>query len=239
MVSSQTVRPSELAEARAKLYQLLGSAYIRPPDRDFLRLLAGWVTSQIGGLSPLLSEQVKQGLTTLDDFFKKVGENSWVKLEEAVSVEFTRLFRGVSPIYSPPPPYESVYREESGRVFSDLTFQVYQAYRHFGLDLANSFSHEPPDHISFELEFMRLLCHREAEAWHKGDEDEAGGFLWAEEQFVTEHLGTWLPELCGRIREQDRLGLFRGLADLTEGWVVFDYEEHLKGRRQPGEKQVE
>lgn len=218
----------ELAGARAKLYQLLATVYARPPDLDFLKFLANWVASVSEGPFQLLSEQMKHSLGMLDSFFKKIGENSWEERGEAVSVEFTRLFRGVKPHYSPPPPYESVYREESGRVFGELTVEVHHEYRRFGFDLANGFSGEPPDHISFELEFMHLLSIKEAEAWDKDDEDEALRFLQAEKEFMREHLMTWLPRFCGEVRKHDKLGLFRWLADLTEGWVSFDYQQHLQ-----------
>ncbi len=219
----------ELAEARAKLYRLLATVYIRPLSSDFLKFMAGWVASSIKaeGSSRLLSEQMRHGLGRLDSFFKKAGGNSGEELERTISVEFTRLFRGVKPLYSPPPPYESVYREETGRVFGELTFMVHQEYRRFGFDLLDSFSGEPPDHLSFELEFMHLLCSREAEAWAKEDEDEALRLLSAEQEFLREHLTKWVPKLCSEVRQHDRVGLFHGLADLTEGWVVFDYEQHL------------
>lgn len=226
-MTGQVFDTQELAEARAKLYQLLSSAYIRPPDQDFLRLLAGWVASQADGLSQLLSAQMRQGLALLDGFFKGIEQNSWDELGVAVSVEFTRLFRGVKLHYSPLPPYESVYREEAARVFGELTFTVHREYRRFGLDLVSELGGEPPDHISFELEFMRHLCSQEAEAWEKDNKDEALRFLRAEKEFVTEHLLTWLPQFCGKVREHASLDLFRGLADLTEGWITLDYQHHL------------
>lgn len=220
----------ELARARAKLYQLLAAVYMRSPDAAFLKLLAGWVSSSVRteGAPQLLSERMRHSLVMLDSYFKEKQQDSWNELVEALSVEFTRLFRGVKPEYSPLPPYESVYREEGGRVFSELSVEVRQEYRRFGLDLINGLNGEPPDHISFELEFMHLLCRREAEAWEKDDEDEALRLISAEKEFLEEHLTTWLPKLCDNIRAFDRLGFFRGLADVTEGWVTFDYEQHLQ-----------
>ncbi len=220
----------ELATARARLYQLLASVYARPPAPDFLKFLAGWAASQTEaeGSSPMLSEQMKHGLTTLDDFFKNLGERSWEQLGQAASIEFTRLFRGVTQHYSPPPPYESVYREEGGRVFGELTVDVHQEYRRFGFDLTTGLENEPPDHISFELEFMHLLCRQEAEAWERDDEDEALRLCHAERDFLTEHLLAWLPGFCNVVREHDQLRLFSPLADLTEGWVNFDYQQHLQ-----------
>ena len=226
----QLTDAQELAKARAKLYQLLATVYIRPPDQDFLRLLAGWVASSIKAEGPaqLLSEQMRHSLGMLDSFFKKMEENSREELERTISVEFTKLFRGVKPLYSPLPPYESVYREEAGRVFGELTFGVHQEYRRFGFELSHGFSGEPPDHISFELEFMHLLCSREAEAWANEDEDEALRLLQVEKEFLKEHLMEWVPKLCGEVRKHDRVGLFHALADLTEGWVTFDYQQHLQ-----------
>lgn len=228
-MTGQLPNAQELAGARANLYQLLATVYARPPSLDFLRFLAGWVAlvSEAGGPSQLLSQQMRHSLGMLDSFFKKIGENSWGELGETISVEFTKLFRGVKPHYSLPPPYESVYREESGRVFGELTVEVHREYRRFGFDLANGFSGEPPDHISFELEFMHLLCSQEAEAWEKDDEDEALRFLQAEKEFLRGHLMMWIPRFCSEVRKHDRLGLFRCLADLTEGWVSFDYQQHL------------
>ncbi len=227
-MTTEIVTSSELAEARAKLYQFLSSAYIRPPDREFLRLLRWWVTSPTEGFSQLLSEQMKHGLTRLGDFLKKAEQSHWEKLEEAISVEFTRLLRGVKQHYSPPPPYESVYREEGGRVFGELSVEVHREYRRFGLDLVSGLENEPPDHISFELEFMHLLCRQEAEAWERDDEDKALKFLGAEKAFSEEHLLTWLHRFCDEVKKYDRLGLFGGLADLTEVWVSFDYHQPLQ-----------
>ena len=82
--------------------------------------------------------------------------------------------------------------------------------------------------MSFELEFMYLLCSKEADAWDGGNEEEALRMVRAEKEFLGEHLLAWLPKFCNKIREYDRLGFFRGLADLTEGWVAFDYQQHLQ-----------
>ena len=226
----QLLNAHNLAEARAKLYQLLAAVYTKSPDEDFLKLLAVWVSSSVRNeeASQLLSEPMRQSLAMLDSFFEEKSEGSWKELEEGVSVEFTRLFRAVKRRYSPLPPYESLYRGESARVFDDVTVDVLREYHRYGLELTSSLSGEPPDHISFELEFMSFLCNREVEAWDKDNEDEALGFAQAQKGFLAEHLLAWLPGFSDKIREYDQLGLFRGLADLTESWVTFDYQEHLQ-----------
>lgn len=223
------VKRSELALARSKVYELLAALYTGPPDLELLRILRRWAASlqDSGSSSHLLSVQMKQGLTTIDSFLQKEEKTDEKKLQESISVEFTRLFRGIKPDYSPLPPYESVYRQEFGHVFGESTFEVYRKYRHFGFDLTSEFRGEPPDHISFELEFMHLMCSGEAKAWESDDEDEALRYLKEEKEFLEKHLLSWLPEFCDKIRMFDRISLFCGIADFTEGWVVFDYQEHI------------
>ncbi len=227
-MTKQLTDAYELAEARSKLYQLLAMVYAGPPSLDFLKFLAGWVASvnKDEEHSQLLSQQMRHSLSILDSFFEK--GNFGEELGETISVEFTRLFRGVKPHYSPPPPYESVYREESGSVFGESTVAVHQKYLHFGLGLPERVSGEPPDHVSFELEFMHHLCSKEAEAWDGGNKEEALEMMRAEEEFLREHLLAWLPKFSNKVREYDRFGFFCNLADLTEGWVAFDYQQHLQ-----------
>ena len=229
-MTTEAVKRSELTEARARIYRLLATVYVKPPDLDFLRVISGWASSLTETEESLgmLPAQMRRGLDTLRSFFEKVEEDSWENLEETISIEFTMLFRGVNRRHSPLPPYESLYRDEARRTFGDLTVEVHDQYRRFGLDLTNSLQGEPPDHISFELEFMSILCNRETEAWQKDDQDQASQLLLAEREFLREHLMTWLPKFCAKVRESDRLGLFSGLAELTEGWIGFDYQTHLQ-----------
>lgn len=225
------IRRSELAQARAKLYQLLGSLYFKPHKPEVLESLAEWVSTQIMSQDSFgtFSPEIRQGLTRLDSFFETRRGKSWQELGETVSVEFTRLFRGVKKEYSPPPPYESVYGEEAGRVFGELTMEVYRQYRHFGFNLVDELKNEPPDHLSFELEFMYLMCYQEAEAWQENDEPRAFRLRQVQQEFCQKHLLSWLPKLGERISQFDRLGFFHGLTELTLGWVTFDYQQNLFG----------
>ena len=124
----------------------------------------------------------------------------------------------------------AVDRDGSESAFGESAVAVHRKYLQFGLDLSERVSGEPPDHISFELEFMHNLCSKEADAWDGDNEEEALGMMRAEKEFLREHLLAWLPKFCNKIREYDRLGFFRELADLTEGWVAFDYQQHLQGK---------
>ncbi|OGC94411.1 MAG: hypothetical protein A2W25_01895 [candidate division Zixibacteria bacterium RBG_16_53_22] len=224
----QEIGGLELARARAKLYQLLGALYFKPYQPEMLSLLAQWVkTRAAADFRQTFSAEINLGLSLLKDFFREKSGNTWPELGEIVSVEFTRLFRGVKIGYSPPPPYESVYREETGRVFGEVTVAVWRKYRSFGFSPVKELKNEPPDHLGLEMEFMHRLCSLEADAWQEADVHKAHQVMDGEREFCREHLLTWLPQWRDRIREFDSPGFFRGLAELTLGWVAFDYNQNL------------
>jgi TorA maturation chaperone TorD len=215
----QKVRKYELCQARAKLYQLLSTLYFQPHRPELLRFLSEWVSAQveIEDSYNVLPPEMQHGLSLMHSFFRNAEEKSWQEMCNKISMELTKLFRGVKKEYSPPPPYESVYCEESGRAFGERTMEVYRQYRHFGYNLVDELKHEPPDHISFELEFMHLMCSREAEAWQKDDEQQAIHFQKVEREFCQKHLLTWISRLRDQIIEFDSFGFFRGLSELMVG----------------------
>jgi hypothetical protein len=60
-------------------------------------------------------------------------------------------------------------------------------YRAFGLD----FPADRPDHVSMELEFMRIVTLKEAKALMDGDGENAGVCISAQKSFLSAHLGRW------------------------------------------------
>lgn len=217
----------EVASARSSLYRLLAEVYAAAPSPDLLASLRKWAGALIqdAGTLEALPTVLRSSIADISRF---LAENEDVSGEE-ISVEFTRLFRGVRMLYSPLPPYESVYREGEGHVYDETTVSVRQEFRRFGLEIVENLRGEPPDHISFELEFMCCLCRAQSEAWEKGDEDGYLQLMLAQRRFMESHVLAWVPKFCGEIRTYAKIGLFRGLADLTESWINFDYEQHLLG----------
>lgn len=198
--------------------------YIKPPSREWLYSLGEFFRDIRS------AEALGEGVEVMRSFLEDARKTGLDNLVTHISAEFTRLFRGVRLGYSPMPPYESAYRE--GICWGSSTFDVLAEYRRFGLTPESSLEGEPPDHISFELDFMRFLCNKEAEAWRRGDEGEAKRLLEAEESFLTNHILRWLSELCNKVREFDRLGFHRGWANITEGWIHVDLQQirHTRNR---------
>ena len=125
--------------------------------------------------------------------------------------EFTRLMSGVLEGMGPPPPFESVWREE--RLIGESTVAVIEAYALAGFaDIEPEAG--PQDHLAVELKFIALLALREAEAWRAGDAAGARRRLSQQRDFLNGHLAAWASRWAETVIEQARHPLFAALAGL-------------------------
>jgi TorA maturation chaperone TorD len=85
-------------------------------------------------------------------------------------------------------------------------------YRAFGF----TFAGERPDHISYELDFMRLLALKEAVAELDGNREARMVCLEAERAFLRDHLGRWVHLLVGATEAMD---FYSPMARLLQSWV--------------------
>ncbi|MBI2937573.1 MAG: molecular chaperone TorD family protein [Thaumarchaeota archaeon] len=137
-----------------------------------------------------------------------------------LSVEWTKLFRGVKPGYSPLPPYESLYL--GGWLDGSLTTEIRNEYLESHFDLSNQWLGEPQDHIGLELGYLSFLSRRESEAWANEDFEKAHHLLSLESGFLKKHLAVWISQLSGEIKQYDEIGIYGRVAEITETWIGFD-----------------
>ncbi len=84
---------------------------------------------------------------------------------------------------------------------------------------------EPPDHAAVELEFLGLLCGREAEAWARDDREAAAGALARQAGFLEEHPARWFGHLGRLVAARDGAGL---VALATEAaWAFIAHDRRL------------
>jgi putative dimethyl sulfoxide reductase chaperone len=76
-----------------------------------------------------------------------------------------------------------------------------------------------PDHISIELEFMRELTAREAQALDGGDAGKARELRRLQEKFLTRYMARWVPEFCGRVAAATEQQFFSSMAALTKDFI--------------------
>ena len=82
------------------------------------------------------------------------------EMSERLGIDRTRLYRGVSPTYGPPPPFEAVWRPDQANTTA-LLQQIAELYHRSGLAQSPE-AHERLDYIGIELAFIEYLASEEA-----------------------------------------------------------------------------
>jgi TorA maturation chaperone TorD len=210
----------DLAKYRSNLYALLSSVYIHIPERKTLSLHWEPALKLIGfpqkGAEKSLQE-IEEGLRLVKDYIS-MGNISCEKGLVNLSKDWTHLFRGVD-VKGPLPPYESLYR--TGRLQEKPAQEINRLFSKMGIQVPEEW-HQPSDYIGVELDFMRLLCTKEREAWEKYQLDLVHGVAEIEKSFLENHLGFWIPIFCKKMMEQAKEDFYKGIAQLTKGLVGYD-----------------
>jgi putative dimethyl sulfoxide reductase chaperone len=217
---------TRLAELRNRVYGFLAYIYTQLPDRSFVAKLTDHsLLSALDGLAPEeMPQDIAEGLLLLKGYLAAIGEPVPEQLETELAVERTRLLRGLRPGYGPPPPYESVYLGAKGTPQMQATMAVDVAYAAEGMSLSER-TRDQPDFIGFELDFLRHLTQREADAWEGGRCQEAVQAIKRERAFLEEHAGRWIPRFCELMDREARVDFYKGVARITKGFLEGELED--------------
>lgn len=136
----------------------------------------------------------------------------------ALGAEHTRLFAGSVPCS----PHESEYERDAGGKAQRLA-DVAGFYRAFGVTVSSE-RRALPDFIGTELEFMGLLCRKQALARVEGWTDRERVAGDAERSFLHDHLGRWVGAFASELRRTASPAgdLFVRVADLAERFVGWE-----------------
>lgn len=139
---------------------------------------------------------------------------------EAIRDEYVRLF-----VKGDASPYETSYDAmPSGAPGSGSPQQLADIagfYGAFGFRVAR----DRPDHLAAELEYVALLCVKEAFARLAQENEGAAVCVEARGKFLTEHMAPWLPAFCRQVDRSARHPYFTSLAALVMSLVEADREE--------------
>lgn len=204
-----------LLALRAAAYDLLRRTFWEEPSPDYIALVSvpGYLDS-----FPFADEQpdIRQGIATTAAFLRWYGATTGSCLDELHS-EFTRLFIG--PDRLPAPPWESAYLAEDRLILQEPVLQVRAAYSRYQFTAKNSWQ-KIDDHLGLELDFMYQLAGLCRE--QRQDPTQFSAVLQDSQSFLTEHLLSWVPELCRDIDASDRTGFYRGMSWMLKGFLTVD-----------------
>jgi anaerobic sulfite reductase subunit A len=220
---------SELAESRSKIYGFLSQIYMKAPTLDLIQRIYSTkfeeLLTSLKGFNGLSSE-LSKGVEIIKHFIKNTKEIESEEIRRKLSIEYTRLLRGVKRFYGPPPPYESVYLGE-GLVMGDITVTIQRIYDEAGLMIHDEQKGEMPDYIGLELDYMKHLCAEEAKSWIRNDIEKRTVLKEKQSEFLNEHLGKWAPSFCDNALKYVQIDFYKGILKLTKGFILFEVESRL------------
>ncbi len=205
---------ADVAGRRGRTYWLLARGFAEAPGGVLFRELI----TALGPVNP--AEALAAETAAFADALRSA--LSVEAASDALAIEFTRLFGGISKSYGGPPPFESVVR--SGNWGGDIALAVVTAYA--DADIAPPLPEaSPPDHLAAELRFLAIACHREAEAWQADDTQAAMDWVRRERDFLDRHVLRWIPEYCRQASEMAATPFYRALLALTPRACELDRED--------------
>jgi len=210
---------AEIARARASFCAFLNVHFTTLPDQEFV----GRIRERefLGALNALAEDssapEVATGAMLMLGFIRSSLNTDAAALSEELGIDRTRLYRGVSPTYGPPPPCEAVWSNQ-GTETATVLKALADVYVAAGMAMSSE-ARERLDYVGIELEFLRLLALREVEAWTAGQEADANSLLQQQAKFVDEHLMHWVPAFVERALKQAETDFYRGHLGMLGGFL--------------------
>ncbi len=223
------MKQQEDKEIRMKQWEIEDAAVLNAARQGFYVFLASvykleLTEAQIEALArqdlPVDDKYVGAGYAVVKEYIRH--RHSGTRQE--LAVDYARVFLCAG-MYEQlmAPPYESVYTSEDHLLMQDARDEVLDRYRSEGLDLPAD-NTTPEDHLSFELQFMAKLIERAQESLEAGVLDRYEELCAKQRVFFNEHLMNWVPRLCADVRAYAKTDFYRGIADITEGFLRFEGE---------------
>lgn len=198
----------EANEARAAFCRFLASLYLYELTDEQIEAFAH---IEVAGDGTLIDE----GLRTIKEYLRHRHGGT----RQELAVDYARVFLGAGSydrILAPP--YESVFTSEERILMQDARDGAVTYYRRAGLDLPAD-NTTPEDHLGFELQFAAALADNANEALAADDGETFAEVVSLARSFFVHHQQNWLPALCEAIDEIAETDFYRGVAQMTRGYV--------------------
>lgn len=215
-------REKEALEARnrAGVYGFLATLLNQGPDTTLVRHLRKTGGEFIASLADeaSLTGSVAQGFRDMARYVDENREKPVAAVQQDLAVDWTRVFRGLSPAYSPLPPYEASFTSNGGNEI-EIIQEINETYRAHGLSIKDG-CNDRPDYIGLELSFLQHLAEEEAKAWEAGDVELAEKHHRTAHAFVQKHPGVWINTFIAPALRFAKTGFYHGFLELCGGVVA-------------------
>jgi TorA maturation chaperone TorD len=211
----QSISLARLAHLRENAYRALSQSFLSPTE-DTLSAVADHLEEWTNASSIPGEFSFSTQLLRLHEICDGIDEQKLTRLQNRYVALFVTATGGV-----PCLPHESAYVAGTPGDEAQVLADIERDYATVGLYCSPA-QKQPPDHISLELEFMAILCGREAEAWDMKEAKRAVRLLEKEHGFLDQHLGMWLPTFTRAVNAADAGGVYSRIGDALLAFVTHD-----------------
>lgn len=202
---------------RADMYRALGNLYLNALDEGQIEELA---LTDYDALRADPDERIASGF---NDIYRALRRRN-TGTRQLLAMDFTSCFLGTKTYKGlTGAPYESLYRDSSGTLMGPVRTQVFNEYKRERVALQPELN-LPDDHLSFEMEFLAILCERCAQSVEAGNRDEALRLLDVQKSFLEEHLLAWFPRFHNLTTKLLETRFYRGVLNVTRGFLESEPE---------------
>lgn len=188
---------------KANLFKVLSELY-KKPDAN----LPGYLFHMVEALEELHPELARKAEDLADELERYHLNES----DNRLVIDYAKLF--VGPFDVKAPPYGSVYLDDGRRLMGDSTKAVEAVYRESGVEKLSVF-HEPPDHITVEMEFVYYLYFKYIDTGELK-------YLEIMQRFIQQFIVTWIFSFTKKIREHAKEPFYLKLALFTEEVIEWE-----------------
>lgn len=135
-------------------------------------------------------------------------------LVQELSVEWTRLFRGISPVYGPQPPYAGVYNSGDG-VGVNTLMALTQMYTAYGLEVRSD-NPNRADYLGAQLDFISILAQRVAQEAARGNSAGEAQIRSDIVNLLQQHILPWLPTFVHKAMAYAQTDFFTGYLTMLD-----------------------
>lgn len=205
----------EVVNARAGMYETLATLYF---DRLTEEQIQHMARSDYAELRASENPLIASGFNDIWRYLRK--RNTATRQE--LNIDFSSCFLGTHAYKGfVAQPYESLFLDQSGSLNAAPRREVFKIYKSECVSLQKGYDY-PDDHLSFECEFMMILCQRTVAALEADDLQEATRLLNVQLSFLEQHINRWFRRLHDLSLKFIKTRFYRGVLNVTQGFFDED-----------------
>jgi TorA maturation chaperone TorD len=186
----------------AEVFALLSAFYNTNPDRHMVEALSA---IDIAGIQ---DTEIKNELGIITAYALKAVSDESGEMITNLKVDWTKLFRGLSPDYGPKPPYEELYGGGAETIYPLAAFYTANNYHDY-TEIDNR-----PDYIGTQLDFLKTLALKKAQA---AEEDATSEYESLDSLIAkfAERVGQWFAKFAAEAEKHAETAFYKEVMKLS------------------------